>query len=1271
MRKVGESVWLSFGLAAAILVASPGCSSSSKGTERVECGDATPLPVTHTGAGMGPAFLGDADSDDNGLADRDEWGELEFAPADADNDGEPDYLDVDDDDDGLVDRFDAERLVALPQATGGASGESFGVLTRARVEVSEDAAALNAGRAGDRLIIEGAGLSCDALVAFVAGAKVRDPDDASAWLGPDTQMVVPISASATEVEVEVPALAGRAIRVILDGQRSDDLAFDSLDPAAPLLAAPQAFAARAGSTLTLYGRGLDGVDQVLFGATSVSPQTVSADSLEVAVPADATADEVQVMAGELASNAVDVRITETARATVPQPRGATRLVFGLDGEAALDGGAADIEIALLGPRLVEAVRDDDALVYTALVMPGASEVVVDAASSARALAITTSGAVRRIAPESLTSVDTLAASASEVTALAAIVDAQIAADPGGVWTAPTAEVVAAIAEAAEAVQAAVDAAVADGSLELRPEFETVAANANATTPQATIDPTEPQDDISVIQNPNTANVRVINDTQLNVSVRIRDTERRVDLQAHARSGYGSNVVGSQGPVSTLFSSKEVAFSQPQGRDALVEIITPGALAPAPTTDVGRETQRRLRLRSAVEKVLWPIFTTVLDVKLDPRIMTQVLLSQLPGAVGDFNDNLDKGNIGAALEALSGAVVRDLQEIGPVTQALLGATVRKLGPTAIRIAAQRLGRNLVPILNAFDAALSAASVGSATLDAVKALVDMASTHGVLEWTVLFDLSISRVHPMTIQKRDVDVGNIELFGAQFYPRRDAEGNFSLPTITFTDLDPTGFGAFVNDRSTNRFFISADGTHISKIVLPAGFVREAVGPIAVEIALAGDSSKAPEDIQVETDFELLALDPTVGAKDDPIAVTGRGFESDISFEFRERNAPTEEGAVRVAAVVQAQTETTATIVVPDLPAGIRSWLVRARQGSGFGLRSNGLPFSLPGGAYALTVIGPEVSVSSDINNSGVVAGTVGNDLAVFVWSESGGFVQQPYADGEGGFLHVSGKLSISDDGTLAGFFPSFTQPTGHLYSAGTVTAFDAAEPPPGKTCSVDRVYGITGAKAVGTVVCAVPGFFGASFASTWNPHQYLDAGFTEDKSTEALDVNGSGVAVGCAQFDTTSLFSPAVFSGSAMALPTPVTYSDACAFAVNESGQMVGYGRNGSTDTGLFWSSAASMPTTVTTPVGSIIDINDSGVMLGAQAYGERSTPGLGEIYVSEDGGATWVEVTKDYDFGGVTYTVVGATAINNDGTIAVSAKVTGGFDVTYAGVLVPGG
>ena len=70
-------------------------------------------PVT----GSGPASLGMADSDGNGLRDIDEWGKAAYMALDTDYDGEPDYQDFDDDGDGILDIYDPARLEALTPGT--------------------------------------------------------------------------------------------------------------------------------------------------------------------------------------------------------------------------------------------------------------------------------------------------------------------------------------------------------------------------------------------------------------------------------------------------------------------------------------------------------------------------------------------------------------------------------------------------------------------------------------------------------------------------------------------------------------------------------------------------------------------------------------------------------------------------------------------------------------------------------------------------------------------------------------------------------------------------------------------------------------------------------------------------------------------------------------------------------------------------------------------------------------------------------------------------
>ncbi len=785
-----------------------------------------------------------------------------------------------------------------------------------------------------------------------------------------------------------------------------------------------------------------------------------------------------------------------------------------------------------------------------------------------------------------------------------------------------------------------------------------------------MNPAAPQSDISVTQTQGTSNIGVDNDTQLVVSVRISDNERKVPLQQHSVWGYGKSIVGGQGTVLTGFSLNHQDFDQPRGRDSRVEIVTPGVLSPQPTDDIAIRTQHLLQLRTVMEKVIWPIFTTAVEIKVSPKFLVEVFKSQAPGATGDFIDNMNKGAVEDAIKVVTGAFWRDLQNFGPLARAALGGILAKAAPALVK----RIGKKLIPVLNGVDAALTAASTAVSVTDMLKTAADLGSTPGQLEWSVLFDLGINKLSPLTIKKLDVDVSNVELWGNKFYPAYE-NGKFVIPTITFTDKGATGFGSYENDRSDAKFFISSDGTRIDHILLPAAYVRTAVGPIEVRIDKGSDSAVSPDDIQVQTDFELSDLSPNTGVADDHITVTGKGFANDIHFEFREANA-TEAKAQRMDATLVSHTDTTAEIIVPQLPAGKKQWLVRAYQNGALGVRSNGLLFVLKGGTYQLVPIGTPssgeygeaVAVNEKDEVLGIAWGGVnsGGKGRVFIWSQAKGIQVQPDATATGGELLASNVYGLSNNGDIIGTFGP-----GILYTGGAVKQVsEPASPVSGWTCSQALTTGAffrmtPGGTLVGTADCAT-----TAYAATWEPATLLAPGFSgpNTSNTHAHGMNGSGLVVGCADF--TSLQGAAVFSGgSAQPLQSVPEAPISCAMDVNDSGVIVGSGGNGTTKVALMWPSAGAAPVTFpNAPIGGIIDINNAGVMLAGPT---PDTFAYAPVYVSEDGGTTWVKVGGDpVDVGGVTYTVTQAHAINDSGIIAATAAM-GSFGTLVPVALVPSG
>jgi len=177
--------------------------------------------ITHAAdEGAGPAELGDADTDGNGILDRDEWGDLPPTPLDGDFDGTPDYEDADDDGDGLLDVYDPERLERAPTVRRFAEDPTGPVLSWARTDL-EEGRLWQIGREGASLTLRGERLGCDSVVAFLGGDAPVD--------------VVPDRADESRLEVTVPDGARGPVAVFRGGIRSGAVPLHVVDSSEPFL----------------------------------------------------------------------------------------------------------------------------------------------------------------------------------------------------------------------------------------------------------------------------------------------------------------------------------------------------------------------------------------------------------------------------------------------------------------------------------------------------------------------------------------------------------------------------------------------------------------------------------------------------------------------------------------------------------------------------------------------------------------------------------------------------------------------------------------------------------------------------------------------------------------------------------------------------------------------------------------------------------------------------------------------------------------------------
>jgi hypothetical protein len=858
--------------------------------------------------GQGPASLGSSDSDDNGILDRDEWGALAFTPLDTDHDGTPDYQDRDDDGDGLLDLYDPQRASAamIPVSGGGVVGVQAVFSEVEGVRISA------AARAGDLLVVQGAGLTCEAVVLLASADGVP-------------ANLAPLAASEGQLRVVIPEGTFDRLAVAVGGHLSGWEALRVQPRGTPLLADTGAAVFAPGATATLKGVSLREATAVLFGTATAAPTAATDTSITFTVPASAPDRAVRVRAPSGESNAQPFAVRKPATLTFEPAAtaiGPFEVVAGQETVAVEPNIGHPISISASAPELL-AVQAPQApspsrMAGLVLALPSDTAVTVNAISTATALALRAAAIGQRLAPASWAEARAQVAALPEVVALANALT-----DPD------------AFARALAAAEALIDKGLAEQILAPRASARLLQQELH----EPTIEPAM-NADVFLAAYGTEGNVKVENDTSLFLSAEIVDSETRRAMVQHAFNAYDPRLIEPQGFLGFdgVLSAKEVEFKAPGFRNAKVRFLAAGLRFPQPTMPHEEAAQMQLFLRTAMDKMFAPLVKECLDLALPEKPAIKLLLAHGYPVVVEAYQAFKSGDLPNALSALLTFLKREVEEQGPFFKGLVAALFQEYTEGLVAKLSATAAKKLVPGIDGFFKVLTLISVA-------KAFADVLDTPGLLEFDVAFKMAVSAVSPPQIERIRLEY-DFEVQGFFMYPRT-AGGEFQIPSVIVDDKNPGGAGRIELTHTSSGFFIGSNGRLI-KFTLPAAYAARAAGPLEVSVKLGDEVARAPVDVTVTSRFLIEGIAPASGAPGEMITLTGKGFSmmpTTTKVFFTEQDADPLNAEDAPATFTRiSDTEITAT--VPEFKGTAARWLVSVQKGVvGNEERTNGVLFTRTG--------------------------------------------------------------------------------------------------------------------------------------------------------------------------------------------------------------------------------------------------------------------------------------------------------------------------------------
>jgi hypothetical protein len=794
----------------------------------------------------------DVDSDGNGEVDLAEAGINPLYPVDTDLDRTPDYADIDDDGDGILDTNDAQRTQKVAKTNVLDESNPFFV-SGFRSELADGTEVEGSAIIGRDLFIKGTGFSAtpeeNTVVFKTADKTVNVP--ATNFV--DGELVVPY-----------PLETSSEVSVLVAGTMSNDLTAEVITEKTPVLDETGLLSKSAGDYVTLTGANFAEPLSISVSNEQVTRiSSIQPGEIRFQIPYGVPSGEIVVSNNAGVSNALSLKVTNFGTIGLRLPQGASlspdNLVLspGTDASKEFEGFTTSVQKSASAPELISALLKDNAggvsgTYLTGFMTPNRSSLTLSAESSAEALTIIGSGAFQRIdtrAPyQNIEALMELIGEIPSVDALGVEIERQLADDPMALENL-NAELVPLVRKAVADAKEEISSAINNGDL-----IGPVSQTATMADP-VRIFPEE-QHGVEIIpqvvgnRGGFNGNVTVINDTQLPLSVEVMDAESGSILVSHIDDWY-DDVVATQNP---LYLAGKAPLTQPNFRDAEINIIAPGALSPRAQN---RQALRYLSMRVGVKGV-GIAFSTIMGINPNSNTLIDVTLAYGQTTVYSLANLIATGDVTGFMTTWGNALIDDCLANGPACS--------KAAKTFLRFDRDDLIKLLVKqnwIVKAVKGAEGGLQIGNL-------LVDQKTTPQSLDFGVRWPLAVTNLSPKKIRPETQSV-SVELSGYGFSAFKNYFWSDPvLPKVTF--MDPNAGSITLQSAEVSP------GRKI-QVLLPASYLGEAVGPLSVSVEHRNVTASAdPHEIEIDSQIEITELNSSFGKPSDVVRVIGNGFSEDI---------------------------------------------------------------------------------------------------------------------------------------------------------------------------------------------------------------------------------------------------------------------------------------------------------------------------------------------------------------------------------------------------------
>ncbi|MEJ6475171.1 IPT/TIG domain-containing protein [Pseudoalteromonas piscicida] len=888
-----------------------------------------------------PNFV-DISSDNTAFADDSEQaGENPIAPKDTDGDGVPDYIDLDNDNDGLKDNDESLTTYNVALMAPGAENLAIAdsLLVTQVINTSKNIEDLCV--AGDSLavtMLNGPNNANQIQAVFntLDGAELQT---ANAVTDNVAEFTCPDNLEAGLVEFYLAA----------DGKRSGATPLQIKTLQLPILS--EVSFDKQSRQVTLVGENLAAELNIEFkGASSVVDNAFGdQNTLTLDLPNNATSGYVSVTSAQGTSNMLWLSLSRsiTGQIISPNPNvDMTKLDVSLlptEEVMANADGSFNTDAAITKPTTITALRLNDgatednpaySMYLASIVFP--SQLTTELSVDSTAIALVWNGlGVEQLAPSNAYQAiyDSLA-SLEDVEALSAVLATELSTDPQAISAQNNA-----IMNALEAAMITASGTIANILDNNNFTQQNVSLQGLFGDP-ATVTPSEAQD-IKVYEYDDSGDVAVENDSQLYLSVKITASDGTV-LQNHI-SGL-SGMAGPQG-YGLLFWASTTQYKDPSGRNAIVEVISPGIRGDFnPVRIPARDVWIKLYFRTVVERIAWPILEEVLPLPEDDFV--KILWNNAPGLVDIMVTKAIDGDVKGSVKSLIDLLWQDIASVppGPITTALAKKMGKDAAEKILAKIAAKIGAKFVPGVGQIALAAEVAGYVNKGANVAKAIVDIGGTDSAIHFNVKFPLSIEAAQPSKVLADGTDK-TFEVTGTGFTKIQRNWWPFEHylePRVTVIDQD--------NLRATVKVeSISTDGQSM-RITVPGWFLDENTnGPLDIEIHHPVDTPDAKvvkEDaIAITGQLELSSISPDSGGTGITATIYGTGFDTVLA-----NNEVTIGGE---KALIFAASESSVSVIIPtSLDSGVYDVIARVKQDGVWSDPSNSLKYEVVKGDVSITV-------------------------------------------------------------------------------------------------------------------------------------------------------------------------------------------------------------------------------------------------------------------------------------------------------------------------------